>query len=152
MIEYYPAKYIDKFGEEQTTIQKDGKDLTMVVRKVEFRCSMLDDWETAKETNPEHLKSFLIHPIFNTLYRYKLEFEIPIPVIKSLQVLQGILKIHLDIEGVETNHAGGREDLLLVLHVDEQQFESCGKHGWFDDELQEMWDTVSDFTERDKIV
>ena len=138
MIEYYPAKYSDKFGEEQTTIQNDGKDLIMVVREVEFRCSMLDDWEPTRETNPEHLKSFLIHPIFNTLYRYKLEFEIPIPVMKSFQVLQGILNIHLDIEGVETNHAGGREDLLLVLQVDEQRFESCGKHGWFDDELQEI--------------
>ena len=138
MLEHYPAKYIDKFGEEQITIKNNGKELIMVVREVEFRCSALDDWEPVKETNPENLNSFLIHPIFNRLYQYELEFEIPVLVMKSFQLLQGILKIHLDLEGVETNRAGGREDLLLVLHVNEQQFKSCGKHGWFDDELQEI--------------
>ena len=67
-----------------------------------------------------------------------MEFEIYVPVIKHDQILEGKLRIRLDVALVETNKAGGREDLKLELYVDDELFKSCGKHGWFDDELQEI--------------
>ena len=138
MLEYYPAKYFDKFGEENTTIQNNGKELKMVVRGLEFTDTSFDSWEPTDKNNPELLNLFLIHPMFNTLYQYKLEFEIQIPVVKQIQTLQGILKVNLEMVGLETNKAGGREDLKLELYVDGKEFSSCGKHGWFEDELQEI--------------
>src|SRR5689334_8806824 len=79
MLEYYPAKYFDKFGEENTTIQNNGKELKMVVRGLEFTDTSFDSWEPTDKDNPELLNLFLIHPMFNTLYQYRLEFEIQIP-------------------------------------------------------------------------
>ena len=67
MLENYPAKYFDKFGEEDTTIKNNGKLLSMVVRGLEFTGAMLDDWEPLDRSDPARLNSFLIHPIFNTL-------------------------------------------------------------------------------------
>jgi hypothetical protein len=138
MLETYAAKYTDKFGEVETTIQNDGKELRMVVRGAEFICNMLDDWEPANTSNSELLDSFLIHPIFKTLYKYVLDFEIPVLVIRDTQILHASLSVHLEMDGVETNKAGGREELTIGLGVDGKHFRSCGRHGWFDDELQEI--------------
>lgn len=138
MLENYPAKYSDKFGEVQTIIQNDGKELTMIVRGFEFKGNMLDDWEPTDKGNPELSNLFSIHPFFNQLYQFQLEFDISVPVIKQGEILQGLLRVRLGMAGVETVFAGGREELTIELHVDKQKFISCGKHGWFENELQEI--------------
>ena len=138
MLENYAAKYTDKFGEVKTAIQNDGKELIMVVRGVKFKCNMLDDWEPTDVSNPEILVLFQLHPIFGTLYKYVLDFEIPLLVAYHIQIFRAVLRVHLEMDGVETDKMGGREELILELDVDGKCFRSCGKHGWFDDELQEI--------------
>jgi len=138
MLEKYQAKYNDKFGEEIITIQNNGKLLRMAVRGVEFEGTSLDDWAPVDNSDPTRLSSFLLHPMFNTLYQYRLEFEVQVPVVIQDRILEGNLSIRLDLVGNGTDKAGGREELQLELVVDGHLFKSCGKHGWFEDELHEI--------------
>ena len=48
--------------------------------------------------------------------------------------------MRLELGDPRQNERGGidREELQLALTVGDQVFHSCGKHGWFDDELLEI--------------
>lgn len=132
----YPAKYRDALGEEETIIHNDGKWLWMTLRGVEFRGKMLDDWEPTATPETERLTHFFLYR--NELRSYALTFEMPIPVVKQSEILEGTLKIHLELGVPKANGAVDREDLQLELLVDGQAFQSCGKHGWFEDEIGEI--------------
>lgn len=136
MIANYPAKYQDEFGEEATTIHNDGRSLRMILRGVEFEGAMLDDWVPTNATNHQPTASFPLHR--NELHSYTLAFEIPVPVVVDDRTVPGSLRVHLDLGAPKANGSLDREDLLLELIVEGKTFKSCGKHGWFDDELQEI--------------
>ncbi len=135
MFEIYPAKYCDEFGEEITTIHNDGKLLCMVLRGIEFQGSMLDDWEAIAEISP--LVSFPLH--HGELCAYVLKLEMPVSIVQNNHVLSGTLRVRLEL-GIPVVTTGGldRENLQLELIFDNLSFKSCGKHGWFEDELLEI--------------
>lgn len=137
MLAIYPAKYRDNYGEEVTTIQNDGKSLRMIARGVEFTGSDFDLLETTNNRNVD-LSSFTFSS--GALCACVIECEIPIPIIKNDQVLQGALSIRLDLGSARPGGKTGidKEVLLLELQFDTHAFKSCGKHGWFVDELDEL--------------
>jgi Family of unknown function (DUF6304) len=134
MFEIYPAKYRDRFGEEITTIENDGKSLRMILRGIEFKSSMLDDWEAMTEISPAG--SFSLHR--GELCAYVSELEMPASIVQNSDVLSGMLRVHLELGEPSANGGLDREDLQLELVFDDRSFKSCGKHGWFEDELLEI--------------
>jgi hypothetical protein len=93
MFEIYPAKYRDQFGEEITTIENDGKLLSMILRGVEFNSSMLDDWEAMTEIPAS--ASFPLHR--NELCSYALNLEMPASIVQNKHVLTGTLHVYLEL-------------------------------------------------------
>jgi hypothetical protein len=134
MFEIYPAKYCDEFGEEITTIKNDGKLLRMILRGVEFQGSMLDDWEAITEIPP----SVSFPQYHGELCAYILELEMPGSIVQNNHVLPGMLRVRLELGIPSANGGLDREDLQLELILDNLSFKSCGKHGWFEDELLEI--------------
>jgi Family of unknown function (DUF6304) len=134
MFEIYPAKYRDRFGEEITTIENDGKSLRMILRGIEFKSSMLDDWAVATEISPAG--SFPLH--HGELCTCVLDLEMPALIIQNSDVLAGVLRVHLELGEPSANGGLDREELQLELVFNDRSFKSCGKHGWFEDELLEI--------------
>ena len=131
----YPAIYRDRFGEEKTDILNDEKTLRMTLRGVEFRGSMFDDFAPVA-IHPLELAAFSFQA--GTLCSYHLECWIPIPVVVSEQVIPGSLHAQLTIgDAVPTGNIA-LEHIQLTLSFQDKVFRSCGKHGWFDDELLEL--------------
>jgi uncharacterized protein DUF6304/uncharacterized protein DUF2461 len=93
MFEIYPAKYRDEFGEEMTTLQNDGKSLHMILCGIEFKGFMLDD----REPTAVILTSVAFPLRYGALCSYKLECEIPVPVVGHDGILPGTLRVHLDL-------------------------------------------------------
>jgi hypothetical protein len=62
------------------------------------------------------------------------------------KILKGALLMRLELGDVRQDKRGGidREELLLILTVAGQCFRSCGRHGFFDDELLEIEAALSD--------
>jgi len=129
----YPALYRDHFGEEVTTLENDGKVLRMVVRGVTLEGSMLDDWEPAIPPDATQPASFSF-----TGNELTLDFEIPVPVVAHDRTLSANLRVHLELGAPKANGGLDREELQLELIVENKSFKSCGKHGWFEDELVEL--------------
>jgi hypothetical protein len=134
MVESYPVKYRDEFGAEITTIENDGKSLRMILRDTEFQSSMIDDWEAVTEI-PQSV-SFPLH--YGNLCSYVLDLEIPVFVFENNNILPGMLQVHLELGNPIGNRGLDREDLQLELIFNGRSFRSCGKHGWFEDELLEI--------------
>src|SRR5262245_22068648 len=95
MLESYPARYRDAFGQEATTIRNDGKHLRMIIRGVEFKGFMLDDWEPAATIEAAQSTQFSLD--HNELRSYSLNFEIPVPVNIQNGIWNGSLRVHLDL-------------------------------------------------------
>jgi hypothetical protein len=68
----------------------------------------------------------------------------PLPVMSGNEILDGALHVRLELGSPRQNPTtpvtGGRDrdELLLILTVAGQACRSCGKPGWFDDELLEI--------------
>lgn len=138
MITRYLALYRDAHGEEATVIENDGKTLRMVVRGVEFTGTMFDDFEPSIAQDDPDLAPFSLY--CGSLCSCIIECDIPLPVAFGDEVLDGLLHVHLELGDPRLDKRGGidREEVQLVLTVAERTFHSCGKHGWFDDELFEI--------------
>jgi Family of unknown function (DUF6304) len=134
MFEIYPAKYCDRFGAEITTIENNRKSLRMILRGIQFQCSMLDDWKSATEISPS--VSFPLHR--GELCAYILDLEMPVAIVKNSNVLTGKLLVHLELGEPSANGGLDLEALQLELIFDDRSFKSCGKHGFFEDELLEI--------------
>lgn len=131
----YPTVYDDRFGEERTIIQNDGKTLRMSLRGVEFSGFMFDDFEPSIADEAK-LVSFPLHA--GALCSYRLECQIPISVVVSNKHTKGILQTHLEIGDPAPNGGINLELVQLTLTVENQSFKSSGTHGWFDDALLEI--------------
>jgi Family of unknown function (DUF6304) len=142
MIARYPALYRDAHGEEATLIENDGKTLRMVVRGVEFTGRMFDDFEPSIAQDDPALVPFSLY--CGSLCSYVIECDIPLPVAFGDETLDGRLHVRLDLgnprQGTTGPVIGGidRVDLLLTLTTAGQSLRSCGKHGWFENELDEI--------------
>ena len=137
----YPAIYSDKFGEEKTIIQNDGKTLRMSLRGVMFSGSMFDDFEPS---NIEEAKLALFPMHFGTLCSYKLDCQIPISIVMFDKEIKGILQTHIELGDPAPNGGVNLERVRLALTIVNQSFTSSGTHGWFDDELLEIEASLPD--------
>lgn len=136
VIASYSAKYRDEFGEETTVIHNDGRSLRMSLRGVEFESAFIDDWEPTIDLDNQQMLEYPLHR--NELHSYSLDFMIPVPVGIGDRIVPGNLRVLLVLGAPKLNGAVDREDLLLELLIEERSFTSCGKHGWFEDELLEI--------------
>lgn len=134
MLETYPAKYSDEFGVEITTIENDGKLLRMILRGVEFESSMLDDWEAV--TKIPTAAFFSLHR--SELCACELDLEMPVQIFQNNDTLLGKLRVQLELGKPSANGGLDKEELQLELTSADRSFKSCGKHGWFEDELLEI--------------
>jgi Family of unknown function (DUF6304) len=138
----YPATYRDRFGEEATTIENDGKTLRMVVRGVGFTGEMLDDFEPSCDPSDPRMASFTL--IYGMLTDCLIECDIPIPVVFGEETLPGLLHVRLPLGDASAIGVAGPPDLFLTLTVVDQSFSSCGKHGWFENQLLEIQAALPD--------
>src|SRR6266511_1057072 len=131
----YPATYKDRFCEEKTVIQNDGKTLRMFLRGVMFTGSMFDDFEPSI-TEKAKLTSFSMNA--GALCSYQLDCQIPISVVMLDKPIEGILQAHIEVGDPAPNGGVNLELVQLALTVADDSFTSSGTHGWFDDELLEI--------------
>ena len=136
MNESYPAKYRDNHGEEITSIQNDGKQLSLTVRKVVFLGDDFDSLETSIPLDDPQLKSFTLHK--SSLAACEIECDMPITAVTSKENTLCNLHIHLKLGKPLSNGAIENETLQLNLDFDGKSYASCGQHGWFEDELVEL--------------
>jgi hypothetical protein len=138
MNELYPAVYRDSLGAEIATIQNDGKRLTIIVRGVTFFGSDFDLLEAALPRDDPQLGSFTLH--HGHLCNCEIEWQMPVPLVSPAGTSPGRLHAHLKLglprplpsSGIES------EDLQLHLDFEGQTYSSCGRHGYFEDELREI--------------
>jgi hypothetical protein len=135
----YPAQYADAHGEEQTTIENDGKQLRMVLRDVEFRGSMFDDFEPViKQTDPRLASFALDHGL---LTNHHLECEMPLPVVIDGDITTGRLQVYLRLgEPLPGEEQWSKKEILrLGLTLGSVHYWSRGTSGgWFEDELLDI--------------
>ena len=135
MLAVYPAKYKDRFGEEQTSIQNDGKVLSITVRGVEFRGT---DWDSLEPTGELSTVEQLFVLQWGSLCSCKIEVEMPLPVVVGNETEDGILEIELELGDPLPNGALDRESLLLRLRLGTRVFSSSSGSGWFEDEMLDL--------------
>jgi hypothetical protein len=136
MAAVYPAHYKDRFGEEQTSIHNDGKNLSMIVRGVEFEGSDFDSFEPKGRPDPAQLSSFTLS--HGSLCFCVIETGIPIPVATPLGLVDGILSVELEL-GSELPSGGiDREVLKLQLSVEGRSYTSKGNTGLFETEMLDL--------------
>jgi len=136
MNEIYPTKYQDKHGEEITTLQNDGKQLSMTVRGVTFAGNDFDSLEATISPDSPQLKSFTLHA--NSLAACDIECDMPMIFIANGIEAPCNLHIHLKLGKPLSNGAIENEALQLRLDLNGKSYTSCGQHGWFEDELVEL--------------
>lgn len=137
MNEIYPGKYRDELGEENITIENDGRNLRTIIRGVQFAGTMFDDFEPQwqEDDSRRDLFSFSAGSLCNCVF----EFEMPVTIVTPDGEVEGKLHVFLQL-GKPFNVRGGLDEEIvkLKLFFEEQAFESGGTKGWFADELQEL--------------
>ncbi len=136
MNESYPAIYRDKLGEENTTIHNDGKLLSMMVRSVAFAGQDFDSFEAISSSDDTFLESFTL--CSGDLCDCEIECDMPQIIVTKEDTVPANLHIHLRLGAPLPNGGVENEELQLRLDVNEKSYLSCGKHGWFEDELLEL--------------
>lgn len=142
----YPTRYCDQFGEERTFIENDGHVLSMTVRGVEFRGTMLDDFEPIGSPDPDLLKSFCLSN--NELCNCTIEYDAPMPVFMRDERIVGNLHVTLTLGEPRNVERGGldKEELLLALHYNNESYSSRGLTGLFETELLDLQSTMPEHT------
>jgi hypothetical protein len=144
MLVTYPARYRDRFEEERTSIDNDGKMLSVTIRGVEFRGGDFDALEPASETDPSWLSSFTLRQ--NELCSCLIDAEIPVPVVTPHGITEGVLTVHLELGDPAPNGGIDREHLTLRLQFGARVLTSRGWSGWFEDELADLQRQMPDGT------
>jgi hypothetical protein len=141
MLAVYPTLYHDKFGDEITVIHNDGKNLRMIIRGVEFNGFMFDDFEP--QTTDDALLA--LFPLNNGLLSScDIDCKISIPVIFFGETIECVINAQIQLGKPKSNGGINQENIILELTIDSKSFKSSGKHGWFDDELQEIQGLLPD--------
>lgn len=132
---HYPTIYRDKFGEETTTIDNDGRELRMIVRGVEFRGT---DFDGLQPTGTQDISEPTCFTLQNgDLCSCVIDCQIPVQISEA-QTTEGILEVHLELGDPEPTGGIDREYLLLKLRLGQRCHVSSGGSGWFEDELLDM--------------
>jgi hypothetical protein len=133
MLAHYPARYQDAHGEEQTTIDNDGKRLRMTVRGVEFVGDDFDSMEPTLDLADLRLASFTLAR--GDLCACHLECTLPLPVVAGQEVIEGQLLMRLELGHPRPNGGIDKETLKLCLSLAGASFCSPGFSGDFEGEL-----------------
>src|SRR3954471_18620796 len=100
MIAIYPSHYHDRFGEEITAIQNDGKILRMSIRGVEFTGSMFDDFEP-NTTDELLLASFPLN--HRCLCSCSIDVKMPLSVVSYGKTVECVLNVQIELGGPKSN-------------------------------------------------
>jgi len=131
-----PTIYQDANGSASTTLQTDGKSLRIKIRDAVFEGEDLDSLSPVADTKPESLQTFRIHQ--ECLCDCRFDVEIPIQVTIPNGVEDGLIKARLDFGKPSSKGGLENEVIKLQLKFHDQEFQSTGKSGWFEDELLEL--------------
>jgi hypothetical protein len=132
----YPARYKDRNGIERTSILNNGKMLTMLVRGVRFQGADFDSFEPKDVSDPAQLSAFTF--LHGSLCFCIIEADIPVPVSTSAGSVDGLLTLELELGEPLPTGQMSREQLKLVLTINEQTYSSQGRTGWFEDEMLDL--------------
>lgn len=141
MKESYLAKYRDKFGEEHTTIHNNGHLLSLTVRGVTFEGNDFDSLKATTPLNNPQLETFTLH--HGDLRDCEIECDIPMILIDNEDSSESNLHVHLKLGAPRSDGGIENEELQLRLDIDVRSYYSCGQHGWFEDELLEIHEQLS---------
>ena len=136
-MQIYPAKYIDKNGEEKIEIRNDGRILRMEIRGVRFAGSDFDFFETDGDFSQEQLKTFTLSKT-NNLCECTIFCEIPILILENEIETEARLSMKLELGKVTEKGWIDKEILSLTLKYKDFEFDSRGTSGWFEDELVDL--------------
>ncbi len=100
----YPARYCDKYGEEEIIIQNDGKMLRMIVRGVEFTGTTFHSFEPIESSKESEIGSFSL--FLGELCAYTLDCDIPVIILDRDNALLTTLRAHIE-RGKPVEGAGG---------------------------------------------
>ncbi len=134
--ESYPTIYRDKIGEVKTTLYNNGELFSMTVREVTFTSSELDSLEPSIPLDHPQLEQFTL--AYGAICNYEIEFDIPLITVIDTKPVHSKLHVHLKLGAAVPNRGIKSECLRLRLDCENQSYFSCGKHGWFDDEMREI--------------
>ncbi len=133
----YPTRYSDKYGTDITEILNDGKELSIVIRGVEFKDTDFDSFKPVEETPPDKLKSFSLDS-HQFLVDYKLECNIPILIGGNNKTISCCLKMKLILGKLTSNNRVEEENLKLELACEKIRIKSNGLSGYFEDEMLDI--------------
>lgn len=136
MNETYQGSYTDRLGEEPMTLHNDGQVLRTKIRGVTFWGYDFDGLTPEEDTPPEKLTSFTLQQ--GDLCSCVIECDMPIPVVIGEEIMEGRLRVFLDLGDPVSNGGLDHETLTLSLTVMGQTFTGSGRSGCFEDELLEI--------------
>jgi hypothetical protein len=90
---HYPAVYRDKYGEEVTVIENNGRTLSMTVRGVTFAGDDFDCLEPIGSVNAAQVATFVLSHS-NDLCDCEIECDMPIMVMMSGRQTSAMLHTH----------------------------------------------------------
>lgn len=131
----YPARYMDRRGEERTAIRNDGKSLTMIVRGVAFQGN---DWDSLEPLDPLSLTEQQFTLLHGCLACCTIEAEIPIPVAIGETIEIGVLVVELELGEPLPGKLLEQNTLRLCLKLASQVWSSAAHSGWFEGELLDL--------------
>ena len=133
----YSAKYIDDFETIETKIWNDGKKLTIEVRGVLFKGGSFNCLEAITNSSTKSLESFTLSQ-HRFLCNCKIIYDIPIDMKGNREIVSCILTMYLTLGKPNPPFGIDREDVILELKYGDKRISSCGKSGWFEDELLDL--------------
>jgi hypothetical protein len=110
--------------------------LRIKIRDVVFEGEDLDSLSPVAATKPESLQTFRIQQ--ECLCGCRFDVDIPIQLTVPNGVEDGLIKARLDFGKPSSKGGLENEDIKLQLKFRDQEFQSTGKSGWFEDELLEL--------------
>jgi hypothetical protein len=130
----FPAIYRDRFGEEQTTLYREGPAFRMTVRGVKFS-SLYDfcTFETELPPASSELSSFTLNQS-GELRAFTLIFQMPVPVVINGTEQQGRLVFDLVYADVTTLVGS----LQLTLTLDSETLTVKGEDDWTESGLAKI--------------
>jgi hypothetical protein len=136
----YLASYRDEFGEEQVTIENDGKTLSFVLRGKEFKGKNFHAFAISNVTSEN--RSFNL--CLGDLCGYAMDCDIPIWPVTNNREEKTHLHVHIEYDRSDEQNKVNHEVLQLVIEHHGQVYRSDGRNSYnmFDEQLTELTDTL----------
>jgi hypothetical protein len=132
----YQATYRDQNGHDAIVVRNDGTTLTTHIRGVVFSGVDFDCLAPADATTSAALATFSLH--CGALCNCVIAVEIPVPIAKPDEVVEGLLRAELTLGELAANGGLDLELLRLTLLGGGREWVSSGTTGYFEDELLDL--------------